>query len=59
MISAFQSHEFDFGMDIMPELLKEVNVTREGKKYNDMKAAISRRGTDMKKLLQTLYSYGS
>jgi hypothetical protein len=36
-------------MDISPELLKEVNITREGKKYNDTKAAISRRGTGMKK----------
>jgi hypothetical protein len=49
MISMFQSCEFGFGMDITPDLLKEVNITREGKKYNDTKAAISRRGTDIKK----------
>jgi hypothetical protein len=49
VIRAFQSCEFGFGMDINPELLMEVNVTREGKKYNDTKAAISKRGTDMKK----------
>jgi hypothetical protein len=51
MVSAFQSCEFGFGMDINPELLKEVNITKEGKKYNDTKAAISRRGTDLKKQL--------
>ncbi len=47
MISNFKSCEFGFDMDINPELLKEVNITREWKKYNDTKAAISRKGTDM------------
>ncbi len=31
MISAFQSREFGFGLDLTPDLLQEVNFTRQGK----------------------------
>jgi hypothetical protein len=51
MISAFQSREFGFGLDLTPDLLQEVNVTRQGKSYEDSKAAISKRGNAAKQPL--------
>ena len=39
MISAFQSREFDFGLDITEEELKKVNKTWKGQKYQDITAA--------------------
>ena len=51
MISAFQSREFGFGFDLTPDLLQEVNFTRQGKSYEDSKAAISKRGNAAKQPL--------
>jgi hypothetical protein len=53
MISAFQSREFGFGLDLdlTPEKFQEVNFTRQGKSYEDSKAAISKRGNAAKQPL--------
>ena len=40
MISAFQSREFGFGLDIEEEDLRGINESRKGKKYEDKEAAI-------------------
>jgi hypothetical protein len=40
MISAFQSREFGFGLEVTNEDLEAVNATRNGVKYKDEKAAI-------------------
>ncbi len=39
MINAFQSREFGFGFDLTPDLLQEVNFTRQGKSYEDSKSS--------------------
>jgi hypothetical protein len=52
MISAFQSHEFGFGMDITDEELPKINETRRGEKYADEVAVIAKRGTAEKKDLK-------
>jgi hypothetical protein len=52
MISAFQSREFGFGMNITDEELQKINETRRGKKYADEAAAIAKRGTADKKDLK-------
>jgi hypothetical protein len=49
MVSAFQSREFGFGLDLTPEQLQMVNQARRGKKYKDEEAAISRLGSALKK----------
>ena len=40
MISAFQSREFGFGLEITAHDLQRVNATRVGRKYVDVRAAI-------------------
>ena len=40
MISAFQSREFGFGLEVTDDDLQAVNATRNGVKYKDEKAAI-------------------
>ena len=52
MISAFQSREFGFGMNITDEELQKINETRRGEKYADEAAAIAKRGTADKKDLK-------
>ena len=49
MISAFQSREFGFGLEISEEDLKKVNETWVGQKYFDEAAANAKRGTAEKK----------
>jgi hypothetical protein len=51
MISAFQSHEFGFGLLITPKQLVEINESRRGKYYVDEAAAIAKRGSKVKKPL--------
>ena len=51
MISAFQSSRFGFTFDLTPDLFQEVNSTRQGKSYEDSKAAISKRGNAAKQPL--------
>ena len=41
MISAFQSCEFGFGLDLTDSDLMEVNKYHEGKMYKDEKAALA------------------
>jgi hypothetical protein len=49
MISAFQSREFGFGLEISDEQLKRINERRRGHHYLDEKAAKAKRGTSDKK----------
>jgi len=49
MISAFQSREFGFGLEISDEDLKRVNEWRRGQHYLDELAAKAKRGTSEKK----------
>jgi hypothetical protein len=49
MVSAFQSREFGFGLELTPEQLNVVNQARRGTKYKDEESAISRLGTAIKK----------
>ena len=51
MISAFQSREFGFGMELTSEELQKVNEKRENEKYIDKDAAVLKRGTDDKQPL--------
>ena len=51
MISAFQSHEFGFGLTLTKEQLDEINRKCNGEKYCDKKAAIHLHGTDKKPAL--------
>jgi hypothetical protein len=51
MISAFQLREFGFSLDLTPDLLQEVNFTRQRKSYEDSKAAIIKRGYTAKQPL--------
>ena len=44
MISAFQSRELGFGLNITSDDLHEINKMRKGKKYEDYKAAIEVHG---------------
>jgi hypothetical protein len=49
MISAFQSREFGFGLEISDEDLKRVNEWRRGQHYLDESAAKAKQGTSEKK----------
>jgi hypothetical protein len=49
MISAFQSREFRFGLEISEEDLEKVNERREGQENLDEAAANVKRGTAQKK----------
>ena len=40
MISAFQSREFGFGLNVTDEDITKINSLRNGKHYNDNHAAI-------------------
>jgi hypothetical protein len=51
MISAFQSREFGFGVNLTDEQLERVNRKRRGEKYKDEDAAISKLGSAQKKRL--------
>jgi hypothetical protein len=51
MISAFQSREFGFGVQISDQELNSINNYRNGKDYCDQKAAIKLRGTSKKQAL--------
>ncbi len=53
MISAFQSREFGFGLDICEEDLKKVNEATVGQKYLNEAAANAKRGTAEKKNKKT------
>jgi hypothetical protein len=53
MISALQSREFGFGLEINDDMLERINETRRGKKYMDESAAVAKRGTAEKKDLKT------
>jgi hypothetical protein len=44
MISAFQSREFGFGVDVSPDQLEEINIIRRNQKYKDERAAIEAGG---------------
>ena len=68
MISAFQSHEFGFGMTLTPEELEKVNKFRREKRplYTEAEAAIRVNGTAIKKtilnspfVLTFEYGYGA
>ena len=48
MISAFQSREFGFGLQLNNEQLAEVNIVRRGKKYIDEDAAKKYKGHSLK-----------
>ena len=48
MISAFQSREFGFGMDLTIEQVNKVNAFRKGKTYVDEAAAQKRLGSPLK-----------
>jgi hypothetical protein len=48
MISAFQSRELGFGMELTKDQLDEVNFTRRGKKFTDEEAATKYRGNALK-----------
>jgi hypothetical protein len=51
MISAFQSCEFGFGMELTEAQLQIVNAAREGKKYKDEEAATGKFGSAVKRPL--------
>jgi len=51
MISAFQCHELGFGLELTNAKLAEVSKEHEGKLYTDTQAAISKKGSAMKKKL--------
>ena len=51
MISAFQSREFGFGMELSSEQLQQVNKKRNGEDYIDKSAAVLKRGTSQKQPL--------
>jgi hypothetical protein len=53
MISAIQSLEFGFGMQICKEDLKKINEKRKGEKYVDESAAMAKRGTAEKRELRS------
>ena len=53
MISAFQSREFGFGLDVTEADLKEVNRRREGFRYRDTQAALETRKSEYKAPLTT------
>jgi hypothetical protein len=64
MNSTFQSRAFGFSLDLTPDLLQEVDFTRQGKSYEDSKAAISKRGNAAKQPLTSTpfvikFKYGS
>ena len=42
MISAFQSQELGFGINLSQEQITEVNCTHHGEKYIDKKAAVNK-----------------
>jgi hypothetical protein len=48
IISAFQSHEFGFGLAISQEQLEEINKYCEGKKYLNKDAATQKGGVPQK-----------
>jgi hypothetical protein len=43
MLSAFQSREFSYGLDLCKEELDEVNLSRRGERYKDVDAAKNKR----------------
>jgi hypothetical protein len=51
MISAMQSREFGYGMELSAEQLSRVNQARPGQKYKDEQAAIRKRATANKQPL--------
>jgi hypothetical protein len=53
MLSAFQSREFGFGLELSKEHLEEVNYMRRGKKYQDEEAAKKIRGKSDKNPLES------
>ena len=53
VLSSFCSRELGYGWQIPPDILREVNVKRKGKKYDDEKAAIMKNGTAFKAPLVT------
>ena len=53
MVSAFQSREFRWGMDITVEQMVRINETRQGKEYFDTVAANKVNGTALKSALTT------
>jgi hypothetical protein len=53
MISAFQSREFGFGLDVTEADLKEVNRRQEGVRYRDTQAALETRKSEYKFPLTT------
>ena len=64
MISAFQSREFGFGLQITEEEMRRVNLSREGKRYCDEEAAKKYRNGPMKQKLESNpfvfeFSYGA
>ena len=63
MLSAFQSREFGFGLELSKEHLEEVNYMRRGKKYQDEEAAKKIRGKSDKNPLESspfivVFDYG-
>ncbi len=52
MISAFQSREFGFSLELNEQQLAQVNEYRRNKKYQDEQAAKAKRGDAKKKHLQ-------
>ncbi len=48
MISAFQSREFGFGLDLSEAQIEKVNQEWRGEKYKDEESAISKHGTAMR-----------
>ncbi len=53
MVSAFQSREFRWGVDITVEQMVRINKTRQGKEYFDTAAANKVNGTALKSALTT------
>ena len=53
MVSAFQSREFGFGLDVTEADLKEVNRRRQGVRYRDTQAALDTRKSEYKPPLTT------
>jgi hypothetical protein len=53
MLSAFQSREFGFGLELSKEHLEEVNYMRHGKKYQHEEAAKKIRGKADKNPLES------
>ena len=53
MVSAFQSREFGWGVDITVEQMVRINKTRQGKEYFDTVAANDVNGTALKSALTT------